>query len=126
NVLRGRLFDLQGVPAANVRVRLREVSAPGGKPFGVQFGDPPTGLGPWPEPAASDAQGRFTLRGLGANWSADLEVGEDRFARQTLILNPNAVKRELLTSLELVGQPLPSVAPGAGGKGTEDFVWTLT
>jgi RNA polymerase sigma factor (sigma-70 family) len=87
-VIHGRLVDLQGKPAAGVQVLLSQLKSPpaGKQPFYVMpyitFMDPPRELPPWPAPTATDAQGRFTFRGLGTDWAGAVQARDDRFARQ--------------------------------------------
>jgi RNA polymerase sigma factor (sigma-70 family) len=85
-VLHGRLIDLQGQPAAGVQIvvaRVRNKSpSKGGE--GIDFRVPPEGLPAWPKPVITDAEGRFTVRGIGPNHAVTLEVRDDRFARQQL------------------------------------------
>src|SRR5262249_4086552 len=84
-VLRGRLVDLQGQPAAGVKVYLAYVARKDPKlRDSVGVAEPREGLEPWPEAATTGAQGRFALRGLGRDLPVGLDVRAERFARQTL------------------------------------------
>ena len=92
-VIRGRLVDVSGQPAAGVEVSLQHV-------FGVSplagSGDfdspvlgsgyiasvPAIGLRTWPRTVKSDADGRFALRGIGRGLSVLLFVQGPRFAQQ--------------------------------------------
>ncbi len=87
-VIRGKLVDVRGLPAAGVEVRLDTVFAPG-------HDDPVAGLNTWglapaegsrawPGPATTDAQGRFAIAGVGRELSVSLLVQDIRFARQSL------------------------------------------
>ena len=73
-MIHGRLFDLQGRPARDVTVsvvaigrvlpgdpRLSRVASKGSLISGHKSNDLPA----WPKPATTDADGRFTLRGVG-------------------------------------------------------------
>src|SRR5262249_30655567 len=93
-IRRGRLFDLQGQPAAGVRVEVVLVGARApeyhhftqvdedetihifsGAIAGrmvlwdkeIRLWEAPGRLAAWPGPVTSDARGRFTLRGIGPN-----------------------------------------------------------
>jgi RNA polymerase sigma factor (sigma-70 family) len=86
-VFRGRLIDLQGLPAQKVQVHVLSVRGPQQKmgTQGIDFWEPPRGLATWPQPATSDAQGRFSLQGLPAHSTVTLQVqGNDQFAHQRL------------------------------------------
>jgi hypothetical protein len=91
--VRGRLVDIQGQPAAGVKVHVlgfyegdasdhvleRNVLRAG-------FYEEPQGLRLWPEAATTDAKGRFVLHGLRPYWSISVEVrGKDQ-ARQEIVL----------------------------------------
>jgi hypothetical protein len=54
----------------------------------LSFRSPPEGLPFWPTAVTTDAEGRFTLRGLGAGQGAGLLVRDGRFAAQVLDLAP--------------------------------------
>jgi RNA polymerase sigma factor (sigma-70 family) len=128
-VLSGRLVDLQGLPAANVKCRVtfamktRDLQWAGwlgemrpgmvspvakGEPL-VRFGSQgfsfteqpaPEGLALWPKPLVTDAKGRFEVRGFGRGQAIDLLVEDDRFALQALTLNAdNAGKNAFSQSL---------------------------
>jgi RNA polymerase sigma factor (sigma-70 family) len=92
-VIRGRLVDLSGQPAAGVEVcfsRVQSVSplAGGGNFDGLDLGVgyvwpvPPREARAWPKTVKSDAQGRFTLAGVGRGLSVTLFVNDPRFAQQ--------------------------------------------
>jgi RNA polymerase sigma factor (sigma-70 family) len=84
--LRGRLHDLQGQPAAGVKVTVLRI---GGR-FDDVLNNPPEGVPLWPKAVTSDAEGRFTIAGLPRNQEAQLLVpGDDRFAWQALRLPPD-------------------------------------
>jgi RNA polymerase sigma factor (sigma-70 family) len=88
--LRGRLFDLQGQPAAGIKVAVWRV----GTRDDVSLFAPPERLPLWPAPATSEADGRFTIAGLARNKEVTLLVQDDRFGWQPLALPPNNGDRE--------------------------------
>ncbi len=89
-MIHGRLFDLQGRPAPGVTLSVASIyrdpqraSAGGHRRqlegvfyWGTKVNDFPA----WPRPAITDAEGRFTLRGLGRDLNASLSVHDPRFA----------------------------------------------
>jgi hypothetical protein len=85
-VVRVRLFDLQGKPARGVKVEVIGLFPPGGgrSSPGFLFHDPPADLPAWPAPATSDEKGRLALRGIGPDWDLFLLSRDGRFARQEL------------------------------------------
>jgi RNA polymerase sigma factor (sigma-70 family) len=98
--VRGRLVDLQGQPAAGVTVLVGWVGqARNGESHGVHFHTPPPGLAVWPEPVKTDAQGRYTVRGLGAAETVSLAVRDDRFAPQSLFFGAPTLTKEINGSL---------------------------
>lgn len=84
-VVRGRLIDLQGLPAAAVAFRVSALwgrrPVLSGLLVTTPLNDP---LPPWLGPLRTDAQGRFTLRGLPRDAEVTLQVRDDRFALQDL------------------------------------------
>jgi RNA polymerase sigma factor (sigma-70 family) len=84
--LRGRLVDLQGQPAAKVRVYLAYVGRKDGREEGdsVGFTNLPEPAAPWPAPVTTDERGHFVFPGLGRGLLAGIDIRDDRFARQTL------------------------------------------
>jgi RNA polymerase sigma factor (sigma-70 family) len=95
-IIRGRLVDLQGRPAAKAQLRLTGVHRPTadrrppgvlGTPFdraagrkGISLSDRPARFLLWPGPVTTDHQGRFVLRGLGGGVRVSLVVQDKRFA----------------------------------------------
>jgi uncharacterized GH25 family protein len=117
--LRGRLVDLQGQPAAGVKVQLRTVHSPAdGKDsvwahFSQLAGKPYA-----PGAVVSDGQGRFTLRGLGPVTEVVLRTGGEPYALQdltvskprgevTLALPPARVLEGTVTFAD-TGKPVPN------------------
>jgi hypothetical protein len=88
-VIHGRVVDIKGQPAADVRIWVGRVGQFVGGTFdGVNLGDgePLEGLRAWPRPVKSDEQGRFVLTGIGRSTPVGLVVRDPRFARQWLFL----------------------------------------
>jgi RNA polymerase sigma factor (sigma-70 family) len=91
--VRGRLVDLQGQPAAGVKVHVLGFSAGIAPNAALQknvlragFLELPQGLRLWPEAATTDAKGRFVLHGLRPDWNITIEVhGKDQ-ALQEIVL----------------------------------------
>jgi RNA polymerase sigma factor (sigma-70 family) len=84
-VVRGRLVDLQGNPAAGVKLHLAYVGDPKAREnIQAVLWKPHKGLPAWPGPLTTDAQGHFVVHGLGPNLLFGLWVRDDRFARQDL------------------------------------------
>jgi beta-lactamase regulating signal transducer with metallopeptidase domain/protocatechuate 3,4-dioxygenase beta subunit len=87
-IVRGRLFDLKGQPAPGVALAVRTASRvmPGEARVRPELLRPDElerpwrDLPAWPGPAISDAEGRFTLRGLGRGLSSSVGVDDPRFA----------------------------------------------
>jgi protocatechuate 3,4-dioxygenase beta subunit len=81
-LIRGTLFDLQGLPAAEVKVTPSSVGGMvNGQPDGVSLSALPK-RAPWPEPVTTDDKGRFVIRGCNRDRGVDLTVKDDRFAAQ--------------------------------------------
>jgi hypothetical protein len=86
-VVRGRLVDLQGQPAADVQIEVVGLKFEG-KDSLLTWGtnpwpyDPADGLAAWPPRTKTDAQGRLVLRGLGLGFRVTLHAQGDRFALQ--------------------------------------------
>ena len=71
-LLRGRVVDSKGQPAANARMIVL------GREGSIAEVAPMTG---WPEPVTTDDQGRFTIHGVNTDRGAFVEVADERFAR---------------------------------------------
>jgi beta-lactamase regulating signal transducer with metallopeptidase domain/protocatechuate 3,4-dioxygenase beta subunit len=120
----GRLVDIEGQSAAGVRLQVATVSATAmGQTFareGVAFWRPKSLPAAWPQPAESDAQGRFSIGGIPADHGFFLTVeGDERFARQELALNTGMSDQRG----ERDGTYRPQVVKNA--KSGDDFVLTL-
>ena len=90
--IRGRLVDIEGLPASGVQLSIRSLSKKSLDGVSLQ----PNGVGyhgetipaAWLQAVESDEQGRFTLRGVPEGYGAWLDVaGSDRFAPQSIALN---------------------------------------
>jgi RNA polymerase sigma factor (sigma-70 family) len=124
-ILRGRLLDLQGQPAAGVQVLVRGAWPKGPAPQGLSFQESPEESPVRPRPVTTDAEGRFTLRGLGRGLAVDVEVRGERIATQMLHFDPQdgEVTRTLAAAQTLEGtiryadtnKPVP---------GARLFLWT--
>jgi protocatechuate 3,4-dioxygenase beta subunit len=113
--LRGRLVDLQGQPAGGVKVQLARIHGepPAAKPFFLDCEHAPAALAYWPGPVTSDAQGRFTLRGLPAGCAIHLLVhGGEKIARQHLEVPAGGAPEKEVTL---------AVAPGRTLHGTVTY-----
>jgi RNA polymerase sigma factor (sigma-70 family) len=102
-VLRGRLIDLEGQPAAGVKLRLdgvRQVSKQDGSDGSamISLSDPSERPAFWPEPGATDKDGRFAVRGVGRDTAVTLRVHDERFGAQTLeFVTDDKAARETVT-----------------------------
>ncbi len=92
-VIQGRLFDVQGRPVQRVDLAVSTMSRGvqsirGPREDGVEGARPAsarrkTAAG-WPQPAVTDADGRFTVRGVGRGFRVSLEINDPRFAVQSV------------------------------------------
>ena len=98
-VVHGRLFDLQGRPVPGVTLSVASIrvlptagrTRTGSRFDGVAFSFTKINdLPGWPKPMTTDAEGRYTLRGLGQEQSAVLIVHHPRFALQRVQVEANA------------------------------------
>jgi RNA polymerase sigma factor (sigma-70 family) len=103
-VVRGRVLDLQGLPAAGVEVRIEWVGTMWlKKEEGVGLGALPAGSFPaWPRPAITDKDGRFTLGGLNPDFGGYLHVEGGDFGPQRVEIKPGAANKVQEVSLTLV------------------------
>ncbi len=97
-VIQGRLLDPSGRPVQGVELRVQAIGRviPGKKLASLRpesidgpafWWNPGNGLPAWPKPAISDAEGRFTVRGVGRDLRVILMVDDPRFARQIVAIN---------------------------------------
>ena len=84
-VIRGRLLDLQGQPARNVKVYVKVVatsekdpSNSAGVTLGILPDNPPEGPS-WPGPALTNDEGRFSLSGVGPGCRLVLHFRDERY-----------------------------------------------
>ncbi len=130
-LVRLRLVDVRGMPAAGVAVRVQSMGQRNAKGTwdGVSHwanSDPPEGLRAWPSPVKTDDQGRLALSGIGRDLSVALTVHDIRFARQDIRFDAdrNAVPKDKETTIALqpatiiegralaadTGKPIPDAA----------------
>ncbi len=93
-VIRGKLVDIHGRPAAGVAVRFDSAfESPAWPSAGFDSRTPVRpwelsasfeGLRAWPKAVTTDAQGRFAMAGVGRGLSAWLSVHDPRFAQYRL------------------------------------------
>lgn len=89
--IRGRLFDLQGLPAAGVKVHLLKAAQDRAGTFtGLLFARPLADAPYWPPPVTTDADGRFVLRGVNRAMALALWVQDERFATDDVSVEPFA------------------------------------
>ncbi len=110
-VIQGRLFDVQGRPAPGVRVSVEGMGHPQRGPInlpeyidGPHFwaGNHAKNPDGWPGPAITDAEGRFTIRGIGREIRALLMADDPRFARQRIVVDTDrtAESKQVTIALE--------------------------
>jgi protocatechuate 3,4-dioxygenase beta subunit len=101
-VVRGRLLDAQGVPARGVRVYVAGLVKRGTAAPVLRFSRPPKGLSPWPAPVTTDDAGQFLIRDVGPGCDLNLQVLDERFAPQWLVLKtgPNEATEPVTFALE--------------------------
>ena len=92
--IRGKLFDVNGQPAAQVKLQIWSVGRPTkiGTFDGISFGiaHPPAGLSNWPRPITSDEQGRFSLAGISRDVTVGFTVRDKRFAEHNFRVETDA------------------------------------
>jgi hypothetical protein len=120
NAIRVRLIDLQGQPAAGIKVHVCRIgnrqaanrnsmlaqtivlNANTGRmmgpkrknvdlgPTAVAFVDPPVNLPLWPDTLTADSGGRLTVHGIGRDTGIGLQVRDPRYAVQALDVKPRS------------------------------------
>ena len=124
-VIRGKLFDVHGQPAAGVELQVWSVGRPTetGWYDGVSMGNPPPpeGMRAWPGPVATDNQGNFAVTGIGRNVTVGFHIRDRRFANGGLQVRtddrdgPKTVTEALRPGMTVegsvlaadTGQPIP-------------------
>ena len=122
-VIHGRLFDVQGRPVPDVRVSVGSIQS---DLLPAQAGlhdrsvrrrhdgvfllardahDYPA----WPRPMTTDAEGRFTVRGVGQNLHAALTVHHPRFAHQTIEVKTDDLAESKTVTAALVPPQIVNV-----------------
>ncbi len=100
-LIHGRLYDLKGGPAQGVAVSVSGIrrvlvpDSPGRDPLRIRFGGPNywwdriNDIPAWPRPTITDADGRFTINGVGRGVTTQLSVVDPRFALQMIDVQPD-------------------------------------
>jgi RNA polymerase sigma factor (sigma-70 family) len=103
-IVKGRILDLQGLPAAGVEVRISWTgSIHHTKVGGIGIGPFPAGQFPrWPGPTTTDRDGKFVLRGLNPDFGGWVHVEGDAFAPQDAEIKPGAENRTQEMNLTVV------------------------
>jgi hypothetical protein len=110
-VIQGRLLDVQGRPAPGVEGVVSTLSRGGQsirEPRPDEFNPARSGstrgktLPGWPEPAVTDAEGRFTVRGVGRGVRVTLRINDPRFALQSVEVDADGAPgpKQLTVALE--------------------------
>lgn len=111
-IIRGRLFDLKGQPARDVKLSvtaIRRVLPKRPDDLRETFEGPqfwwahPDDLPAWPSPAITGADGRFTLRGVGTGVRLFVSVLDPRFTSELIDIDTDTIADE--KPLSLVLQP---------------------
>jgi RNA polymerase sigma factor (sigma-70 family) len=89
-VARGRLVDAQGVPARGVQVHVVGLVKQRGAQDAMRLGGLPEPSLPWPSGATTDDAGNFLLHNVSPDCDLDLQILDDRFAPQCLVLKYGA------------------------------------
>ena len=100
-IIEGRLFDVNGRPAQGVTVSVAWIVRVVNRDSRVLIPGSPRGEGPiywwtyvndkpaWPKPATTDADGRFTIHGVGRGSETRLGIIDPRFALQYVDVETN-------------------------------------
>ena len=111
-MIRGRLIDTQGQPAAGAMVRPIMVAGLGTTLETLTTIDPPPYANPLISAVTTDDRGRFLIRGFGKD-KAWLEITHERFATQRMHAQPSPSGDSKETPFSLVG-----AGPSRGGSPT--------
>jgi hypothetical protein len=113
-VIHGRFFDLQGRPVPGVVVSVSSIQrvlipVSGDVDLLRRTSEGPSYLWSrahewpaWPRPATTDAEGRFTLHGLGRGLQVRLDMIHPRFAPQTLTVETDDAPQAKSVTMALV------------------------
>jgi hypothetical protein len=131
----GKLVDIEGQPAANVRILAQSVmkrsddGVPCREGVGYRGGEEIPAA--WLRPVTTDEQGRFVLSGIAAGHGVWLRVvGSDRFAPQDIALSTgmseqrgkrDATHRPLVKNVEAGQEPVLPLAPAQLFEGVVTF-----
>ncbi len=110
-VIEGRLFDVNGRPVRDVEVTVQSMGDVAPLPmrtFVRESTDRPSfspsrgnELPAWPRSAFSDAEGRFTLRGVGRGVRVVIIIHDPRFARLKIPIDTDGTSRSRSVTLAL-------------------------
>jgi protocatechuate 3,4-dioxygenase beta subunit len=118
-VIRGRLFDVQGRPAKGVAIYVDSIDRAGRSEISTPIDRPDMFERPfrdrvaWPGPAISDDEGRFALRGLGRGLTCGLVGDDPRFAFAGLTIQTDETVEERGPGF---GAPPIKIEPGPDPK----------
>lgn len=88
-IVRGRLVDDQGKPAAGARVYVRWIGRThAGETEGTGPREPREDFPAWPKSTTTDGQGRFAIRGVSREDTISLRVVDERFATWDFYIKP--------------------------------------
>jgi RNA polymerase sigma factor (sigma-70 family) len=113
-VIRGRVRDLQGLPAAGIEVRVSWLgkSGPGGSE--TRLGELPNGSAPlWPARATTTQDGKFILHGLNPDLHGYVQTTGDRFAFHYTKINAGAGKVQEVSLVLAPAQLIEGVVTAA-------------
>jgi hypothetical protein len=117
SLIRGRLIDTQGQPAAGALVRPILVTGLGTTLETLTTTDPPPNAHPLIPAVTTDDRGRFLIRGLGKDkvW---LEITHERFATQRMQAQPLPSEEAKEAAFTLVGARVVAgrITYGQGGR----------
>jgi hypothetical protein len=149
-VIRGKLVDVNGQPAAGVQLELDSVYVWPDRSVGTRFDSPQpilvrhgsttsVGMRAWPKAVATDARGRFTFAGIGPGLWVTLVVRDPRFAAQEFRFKPEErdAAKEVALAVEPAailegrvlaadtGRPIPDAAISVWAKTRRSFGGTV-